>query len=257
MSSRVVGLRSGAESVNGKTPAECLVSYNGYHVRQTYYDSESTGDSVRACPGCGFPMPSARAQRYCRAACYYQSLRSTDTVARFWVKVNKNGPIHFALGTACWDWTANAVGRAGCQHGQFVLPRAHGYQRHIYAHRYSWEQANGPIPDALEVLHRCDRGICVRPDHLFLGTQADNLTDARQKGRLDSRAPRAGKLTYDERVFIYEAPTSRGLVSRLARSYGVTKSTISNIRAGRFAREATVTPQDIIRMQILAARGAR
>jgi len=51
------------------------------------------------------------------------------------------------------------------------------------AHRLAWIDANGPIPDGLDVLHKCDVPKCVNPDHLFLGTQADNVADMDAKGR--------------------------------------------------------------------------
>lgn len=52
------------------------------------------------------------------------------------------------------------------------------------AHRYAWWLANGDIPPGMYVLHRCDTPACVRPSHLFLGTQGDNMRDAKAKGRL-------------------------------------------------------------------------
>lgn len=54
--------------------------------------------------------------------------------------------------------------------------------RKAYAHRVAWEQANGPIPDGLSVLHRCDIPWCDNPDHLYLGTHQDNMRDLRERG---------------------------------------------------------------------------
>ena len=63
---------------------------------------------------------------------------------------------------------------------------------HVGVHRISWIIHKGPIPNALCVLHRCDNPPCVNPDHLFLGTQLDNIQDCIEKGR-SRRNYRLGK----------------------------------------------------------------
>lgn len=55
--------------------------------------------------------------------------------------------------------------------------------KEMRTHRYAYERANGPIPEGLFVLHRCDNPSCCNIDHLFLGTNADNMNDMYQKGR--------------------------------------------------------------------------
>lgn len=67
-------------------------------------------------------------------------------------------------------------------HGHMTMP----VKRHALVHRVSWEMHVGPIPDGMLVCHKCDNPPCVRPDHLFLGSDADNLRDMAIKGRAGS-----------------------------------------------------------------------
>ena len=76
------------------------------------------------------------------------------------------------MSAECWEWRG--------------LRDKHGYGRkgpYKTTHRLAWEWANGPVPAGMCVLHRCDNPPCCNPDHLFLGTQADNLADMVAKGR--------------------------------------------------------------------------
>ena len=81
--------------------------------------------------------------------------------------------------SGCWVWQGSA-GKDG--YGRMVY-RLDGQRVIRGAHRVSWEVANGPIPEGMHVLHRCDNPPCVNPAHLFLGTQADNMRDMTRKGR--------------------------------------------------------------------------
>ena len=83
--------------------------------------------------------------------------------------------------TDCIEWTKYR------DKGGYGVLRSGG--KTMLAHRVAWERANGPIPEGMKVLHKCDNPPCVNPDHLSLGTQQDNIRDCFLKGRI-SRAPR-------------------------------------------------------------------
>lgn len=104
----------------------------------------------------------------------------------------------------------------------------------VAAHRRMWELARGPIPDGLCVCHTCDNRLCVNPAHLWLGTNADNVSDRQQKRRWgDHRGLRNGraKLTLDQ-VAAIRAATGHRIISRLSREFGVGRTQIKRIRDG-------------------------
>lgn len=69
-------------------------------------------------------------------------------------------------------------------YGQFgVGSRDDGTRRLVYAHRYAWELAGREVPEGMLVLHKCDNPSCCNVDHLFVGTDQDNLADMARKGR--------------------------------------------------------------------------
>jgi DNA-binding XRE family transcriptional regulator len=104
-------------------------------------------------------------------------------------------------------------------------------------HRISFEIHNGPIPDGLCVLHKCDVRACVNPQHLFLGDKRDNAIDAVQKGRwVNNRGERHGmsKLTDSAVVQIKEMLAQSSMTQReIAAVFGVDPSTISDIKRGK------------------------
>lgn len=100
-----------------------------------------------------------------------------STIARFWAKVDKNGPLlaHVAHLGACWMWTASR--------DPFGYGRIRHQRRLWSAHRLAYVLACGPIPTGLDVLHSCDNPSCVNPGHLRADTHTANMREMNAKGR--------------------------------------------------------------------------
>lgn len=110
---------------------------------------------------------------------------------RFWLKVNKNGPIKRPDLGPCWVWTA---GKNDFGYGVFwVKGKSHN------AHRVSAEWAGIVIPVGLIVRHKCDNPSCVNWEHLEPGTYKQNSNDARVRGRT-ATGDRNGARLYPERM---------------------------------------------------------
>jgi DNA-binding XRE family transcriptional regulator len=148
---------------------------------------------------------------------------------RFWAKVRKT--------EGCWEW----IGARAAGYGRLRIGR-----KNIGAHRVSYELHNGSIPDGLHVCHRCDNPICVRPDHLFLGTPAENAADSVAKGR--RKGPRTyspkralrgqknpnAKLSDDQvREIRQRYATGTASQEELAFEFGVTRWTIRHITSNK------------------------
>lgn len=113
-----------------------------------------------------------RTRQYCSIRCaklthHVNKLHHQPVLDRFWARIEKTD--------TCWNWTR---GKTKSGYGQMSV---HGRKTHM--HRFSYELHFGTIPNGLLVCHHCDNPSCVRPDHLFLGTDADNARDKVLKGR--------------------------------------------------------------------------
>ena len=152
--------------------------------------------TVRVCETCNqsFPFvayPSSVALgrgRFCSKDCQkqWQTIPLEERFQRYIGSTNEKGCV-------LWTGTTNDDGYgiigAGTQCGGNLL-----------AHRVAWEIANGPIPDNMKILHRCDNPPCVFIGHLFLGTPGDNVRDMLAKGRQRKRVPGSRRYLQDERL---------------------------------------------------------
>ncbi len=143
---------------------------------------------------------------------------TTSDISRFWAKVQKT--------EACWIWQA-ARQRKG--YGRFGIKKLT-----VSAHRFSWILVRGEIPLGLCICHHCDNPPCVNPDHLFLGTNADNTRDSINKGRLSLNAVHGeahpnNKLLASTVLAIRREVVVGISMRELARRYNVSHVTIQRI----------------------------
>jgi hypothetical protein len=132
--------------------------------------------------------------------------------------------------TGCFEVISHVAGRSG-----YPSISIHGKLELI--HRHIWKECFGDIPEGMFVCHKCDNRVCINPEHLFLGTQGDNLIDMASKGRstrgekdamarlteIDVRDIRS-RYTYGDKVNGNNA---------LAREYGMSPAQISRIHNGK------------------------
>ena len=127
--------------------------------------------------------------------------------------------------SGCWVWT-----RSRTRNGYGRVKRG---GKHIPAHRLSYTSTKGPIPLGLYVLHKCDNRACINPDHLFVGTHADNMADMSAKGRarrVYGTTNGRKKISEDDVRLIRKDTRPLKII---AFEYGIVMSQVSEIRNRR------------------------
>lgn len=144
---------------------------------------------------------------------------------QFWARVER--------ADGCWAWLGPR------KQGSYGVTRSPD-RRPIGAHRLAWQLANGRALGRHEyVCHRCDNPICVRPDHLFVGSQLDNMRDAKAKGRTRNPNPARGercktsKLTPEAVTEIRRAFLAGEGCRPIARRFGIDRAQVKRIVRGQ------------------------
>jgi hypothetical protein len=176
-----------------------------------------TGDGFPSCQAGVFLEPESRVR-----GGGPKPKTAAEKLAQFWSQVKRAGM------DACWDWQGCAYHNG---YGQVYLGKRSGKQINDSAHNVMWRLLHGDIPKGLVIRHRCDRPICVNPRHLLIGTQADNIEDARIQGKYNKPKPSLQRIKGADRERVIREVTTgpRGTTDRLAEEFGVTRQCIRKI----------------------------
>lgn len=203
-----------------------------------------------ACHICEDPVPQidgrSRCRRYCSPTCRNAMRRTRyepkgkaplrPLAERLWSRCERQP-------NGCLEWQRYRHPTSG--YGQ--IGRGRREEGIVGTHRAAWEVTHGPIPDGLDVLHRCDNPPCCDPDHLFLGTDADNSADKVAKGRqargaalpqtkLSDAQVTEIRRRYDRRFGPPKRGGRRSNARELAAEFGVTEAYVMQLVHGHFRK---------------------
>lgn len=132
-----------------------------------------------------------------------------NSISSFWEKVKKL--------EKCWEWL-------GCICDGYGIYMIGGKKNK--AHRWSWIFKHGPISPGMKICHKCDNRKCVNPDHLFIGSDADNILDAAIKGRMSK------KLSIKDVVSIFKMRKNGHSHASISAKFGIHQSNVSRTLSG-------------------------
>ena len=184
---------------------ECMQCFEKYSKRKPYDTKKS---------------------KFCSAKCHHKSMAYTKEQIKRKIRYNYERKIIKKEG--CWDWSGTKSA-----YGYGIIHYGDG--KTIHLHRASWLIYKGEIPQGIQVHHSCDNRICSNPDHLWIGTQYENMQDMIRKGRqkpfigLKGESNKQHKLT-DEKVIEIKLMLKNKISLRvIANKFNVSKGCINHI----------------------------